>query len=153
MGIETDDDGVAVVRLHVQAQQDAVWAVLANGWLYPAWVVGASRVRSVDPGWPGVDTKVHHSFGVWPVVTDDHTRVVAVEPKHLLVLQARGWPVGEGRVTIELAASADGTDVAMREDATHGPTRALPRPVRQRLVVPRQRETLRRLGHLAEGGA
>ena len=26
----------------------AVWAVLADGWLYPVWVVGAARMREVD---------------------------------------------------------------------------------------------------------
>jgi hypothetical protein len=26
----------------------AVFEVLADGWLYPGWVVGASRMRAVD---------------------------------------------------------------------------------------------------------
>ena len=29
-----------------------VWDVLGDGWLYPLWVVGASRIRDVDDGWP-----------------------------------------------------------------------------------------------------
>ena len=33
----------------VDAPAEAVWAVLADGWLYASWVVGASRVREVDP--------------------------------------------------------------------------------------------------------
>ncbi len=26
--------------------------MLSDGWLYASWVVGASRVRDVDPRWP-----------------------------------------------------------------------------------------------------
>ena len=32
----------------VHATPDQVWKVLADGWLYPLWVVGASRMREVD---------------------------------------------------------------------------------------------------------
>ena len=32
----------------VDATPDQVWQVLADGWLYPLWVVGASRMRDVD---------------------------------------------------------------------------------------------------------
>ena len=31
-----------------------VFAVLADGWLFPTWVVGASRMRDVDAAWPEV---------------------------------------------------------------------------------------------------
>ena len=30
----------------------AVWNVLSDGWLFPVWVVGASRMREVDDHWP-----------------------------------------------------------------------------------------------------
>ena len=42
---------------------DAVFRVLADGWLFPAWVVGASRMRDVDEQWPVPGAKLHHSFG------------------------------------------------------------------------------------------
>ena len=29
-----------------------VFAALGDGWLYPSWVVGASRMREVDETWP-----------------------------------------------------------------------------------------------------
>ena len=32
----------------VEAAPDAVWAVLADGWLYPTWVVGTVKIRDVD---------------------------------------------------------------------------------------------------------
>ena len=38
----------------VAATPDQVWRVLADGWLYPLWVVGATRMRDVDEHWPAV---------------------------------------------------------------------------------------------------
>ena len=43
---------MAEVSLNVEAPVDAVWAVLADGWSYAGWVVGASHIRDVDTGWP-----------------------------------------------------------------------------------------------------
>ena len=43
-----------------------VFAVLSNGWLYPSWVVGASRIRAVEAAWPAEGAKIHHSFGIYP---------------------------------------------------------------------------------------
>ena len=40
-------------RRSVDAPAEAVWDVLADGWQYATWVVGASRVRAVDPGGRG----------------------------------------------------------------------------------------------------
>ncbi len=133
---------------------EAVWAVLADGFRYAAWVVGASRVRAVDVGWPAVGTRIHHSVGSWPVMIDDVTEVVQCEPGRLLVMQARGWPAGEARVELELGPSDEagpgGSRIDMREDATHGPGRLIPQPLRQLAITPRNRESLQRLAYLAE---
>ena len=45
-------DGRTVVTRRVHAPADDVWSVLADGWRYANWVVGASRIREVDPQWP-----------------------------------------------------------------------------------------------------
>lgn len=127
-----------------------VWAVLAEGWSYAAWVVGASRVRSVDPTWPAPGALIHHSAGAWPLLLDDQTEVVESEPERRLVLQARGRPLGEATVALELTPTATGTVVSMLEDVSHGPTLALPKAVRQLLIAPRNTETLHRLVLLAE---
>ncbi len=49
MAQDLRQDGRAAVHRDVAAPAAAVWGVLADGWLYANWVVGASRVRSVDP--------------------------------------------------------------------------------------------------------
>jgi hypothetical protein len=43
--------------------------------------------------------------------------------------------------------------VTIREDAVAGPGTLVPKPVRQALILPRNREALRRLALLAEGEA
>jgi uncharacterized protein YndB with AHSA1/START domain len=142
----------ARVNRTVLAPPSAVWAVLSDGWLYSGWVVGASRIRGVDSGWPGPGARIHHSVGSWPALLDDETRVLRVEPQVELVLQARAWPAGEATVHLALApASGDRTEVTIAEDATAGPGRLIPKPIRQLLITPRNRESLRRLALIAEG--
>lgn len=73
---------------------DDVWSVIADGWLYSGWVVGASRIRAVDAHWPEAGSLLHHSVGAWPLVISDSTRVTAVEPGRSLEVVARGWSPG-----------------------------------------------------------
>lgn len=145
-------DGRAMVTRRIHASADDVWSVLADGWLYANWVVGASRVRDVDEHWPQPGSRLHHSFGAWPILIDDHTEVVSCDPGRELLLKARGRPVGEAHVQIKVsAAGTHGSVVSIAEDATGGPGRLLPRPARQLLITPRNTEALRRLALIAEG--
>lgn len=139
------------VRRTTTASPQDVWNVLSDGWSYASWVVGASRVRAVHPDWPGSRSELHHSVGSWPLLLDDHTVVLSATPPSELVMQARGWPLGEARVELFLAPTEDGgCTITMREDASVGAGRYLPRPLRVVAVVPRNNETLRRLCYLAE---
>ena len=136
----------------LDADPDRVFAVLSDGWLYPAWVVGAVRMRDVDPEWPSVGSRLHHSVGAWPLLIDDETVVVHCEPGSRLVLQARAWPAGEATVDLRVEPLPNGRSrVTMHEDAGHGPGRLVPGPVRAIAVRVRNREALRRLAFLAEG--
>jgi len=145
-------EGTAVVTRRVEAPPEAVWAVLADGWLYATWVVGASRVREVENHWPQPGALVHHSFGLWPAVIDDDTEVLYSDTDRELVLKARGWPMGEAHIRVVLPPDGAGsTEVIIREDAVAGPGRLLPQPIRQAAVVPRNKESLRRLAFLVEG--
>ena len=147
--------GAADVEREIAASNDDVWAVLEDGWLYPSWVVGASRMRDVDDAWPEVGSRLHHSVGNWPLLLDDRTEVLEVQPGRLLRLKAHGWPAGAAEVLIELDGAGAGprTVVRMSEDASDGPAKLVPRPLRQLAIVARNRESLRRLAFLAEGGA
>jgi uncharacterized protein YndB with AHSA1/START domain len=135
------------------ASPQAVWDVLSDGWLYPLWVVGATRMREVDDTWPQVGSKLHHSVGVWPAVIDDYTEVLEVEPLRRLALRARGWPMGEAKVVLELEELGSTTNVRIIEDATAGPGMLVPAPLRHPMIKVRNVEALERLAHLVEGRA
>jgi uncharacterized protein YndB with AHSA1/START domain len=139
------------VRRRLNCSPAQVFAVLGDGWLYPLWVVGASRMRDVDEGWPAPGAKLHHSFGTWPLLIDDTTEVLELEPDRRLVLEARGWPVGSARVEITVEEAGGGSLVSIAEDVSDGPARLVPQPVRVAGIDVRNRETLRRLAYLAEG--
>jgi uncharacterized protein YndB with AHSA1/START domain len=134
----------------IKATPDAVWDVLADGWLYPLWVVGASRMREVDDHWPAAGSMLHHSVGTWPLLIDDETEVEAVSPGVSLTLRAKARPQGVARVTIRLAAVGAETRVVIEEDFVAGPARLVPRPLRDLGLKWRNSETLRRLAYVAE---
>lgn len=138
-----------VRRIH--AAPDEVWRVLSDGWLYPVWVVGAARMREVDEPWPAVGSRLHHSVGLWPLLIDDHTEVLESTTARSLTMRARGWPVGEARVSVALRAVGTGTEVTIVEDAVSGPGVLAPPPLRGLTLSWRNRETLRRLAYIAEG--
>ena len=134
----------------LKATPHQVWSVLSDGWLYPLWVVGATRMREVDGTWPQPDACLHHSVGAWPATLDDTTSVVECTPESLLRLRARAWPSGEADVKILLEPHGQDTLVTLEEDAVSGPARLMPALLRQPLIGWRNVETLRRLAFLAE---
>jgi uncharacterized protein YndB with AHSA1/START domain len=143
--------GTVTVSRDIDASSKAVWEVLADGWLYPSWVVGAARMRDVDQAWPEVGAKLHHSVGNWPLLLDDRTEVLDAVPGRFLRLKAHGWPAGAAEVIIEIEDEGPRSRVHIREDAIEGPGVLLPKPLRQLAIGPRNREALRRLAFLAEG--
>lgn len=129
----------------------AVFDVLADGWLYPTWVVGASRMRDVDASWPREGSTLAHSVGVWPALIDDETVSVEWDPPHRAVIRAKGWPIGEAVVTIDVRPRGTGCLVRIREEPSEGPGAWVPRVLTDPLLGLRNRETLRRLAFVAEG--
>jgi len=134
----------------VKAPPDQVWEVLADGWLFPLWVVGAARIRDVDESWPTVGSKIHHSVGMWPLLINDDTEVLESADRRLLRFRARGWPMGEAEVEITLTAAFAGTEVVLNEDIVSGPGIFVPRPFRGLPLRWRNVESLRRLAFIAE---
>ncbi|MFI5585592.1 SRPBCC family protein [Amycolatopsis sp. NPDC051758] len=136
----------------IDVPPEAVFAVLADGWLYAGWVVGSSHIRDVDENWPAIGSRIHHSVGPWPVHIQDKTVVTAVEPGLSLSLQARGWPLGEAAVGLTLVPHGEGkTEVRMTEHIVGGPAKVLPAALQTLLIKPRNTESLARLADLATG--
>jgi Polyketide cyclase / dehydrase and lipid transport len=139
---------VEVVQ-HVPAPPEQVFAVLADGWSYAGWVVGAAHIREVDDGFPAPGTRVHHSLGAWPAQVEGTTSVTLVRSPCELELDAGLWPLGEAHIRFELTSDGDGTLVKMHEQVTKGPMAVLPEAAQSLFVAPRNRETLKRLAALA----
>ena len=134
----------------MQATPEQVWEVLADGWLYPLWVVGATRMREVDDEWPAPGARLHHSVGTWPLTLDDRTEVEESEPGVRLKINAHAWPAGRADVTISLRAQGLDTEVVMEDNAVSGPGALVPRVAQDPLLTWRNVESLRRLAFLAE---
>lgn len=130
-----------------------VWAVLADGWLYGLWVVGASRIRQVDESWPEPDSRIHHSVGSWPLLFNDKTIATKSEPEKELEMRARAWPGGEALVRVSIEPEGEGSIITMTEDASAGPMLMVPQPVRKQTFDWRNTESLLRLGFLVENKA
>ncbi len=142
---------VTVRRLDCTPEQ--IFAVLADPWVYPSWVVGASRLRAADDAYPAPGSKLHHSIGVWPFVLNDETRVDEWDPPRRMVLQAKTRPFGEERVTIEVKPRGGGSLVRMEEHPAEGPVRLIPAPIADLILHVRNTESLRRLEWAARGRA
>jgi uncharacterized protein YndB with AHSA1/START domain len=137
----------------IAATPEQVWSVLADGWLYPLFVVGAARMREVDDTWPAVGSRLHHSVGTWPVLIDDTTEVLEVEEGGRILLLARAWPAGQAHVDITVRPDGASSVVTIEEQATAGPGALIPKPVQDVQLHARNIETLRRLAFVVEGRA
>jgi hypothetical protein len=139
-------------RSHVvHCRPEELWDVLADGWLFTTWVVGAARIRDVDGDWPQPGAQIHHSVGLYPLMVDDSTRVEECEPPHRLRLTARAWPSGEAYVEIRVKPHPEGCEVWMDEQVTKGPTALVPKMVQDAVLRFRNDESLERLAMIAEG--
>ena len=116
---------VSPVEAWIDVPTEVVWSVLADGWSYAGWVVGASRIRAVDRTWPQIGRRIHHSVGVWPLLLDDVTEVLAVQDGSSLLLRARAWPTGEAQVRFDLTDAGSRCRIAMREDTVAGPAHSV----------------------------
>jgi Polyketide cyclase / dehydrase and lipid transport len=144
---------MASVEREVEASATEIWAVLADGWAYSSWVVGTSKIRSVDAAWPQVGARIHHSFGVWPLLIEDSTEVLeSVEPSRL-VLRARGWPMGEATVAVTVQFQGVRSLLRLDEKPVSGPGAWLNNPVFDAGLRLRLSETAARLDALAAGRA
>lgn len=148
------EPGLLEVSRDVPVAPDDVFAVLADGWTYPAWVVGNTRIREVDPDWPAEGTRLHHSTGAWPLQFQDVTTVRSVAPGRMLELDARVWLLGNVIVRFTLEPLPDGgTRIGMAERAVTGWAGVIPVRIQALAWRPRNVETLSRLADLAVGRA
>ena len=139
-------------RVHIDAAPEEVFAVLADPYRYPEWVLGASGVRDHDEGFPAVGSRFHHEVGSWPLGVSDHTEVVEVDPPHRIVLKAKARPLGTAMIAIDLEESAGGTELSLEEQPGDRLTSLVAgNPLIDTALRVRNAEGLARLKRLVEG--
>lgn len=144
---------MTVVRRRTAAPPDAVFAVLADGWRYADWVVGAKTIRHVDDAWPAVGSRFHHKVGVGPLEIRDSSVCEAIDPGHAISLRVKAFPAGSARVRIVLEPTEDGgTEIVMEERPLEGFARRFDNPLQRAALRLRNVESLRRLAREAEKG-
>ena len=141
---------MSTVTRSIKAPPAEVFAVLADGWSYSNWVVGTSHMRAVDPRWPAPGSTLYHAAGLWPLVVRDESVVEALDPERSMTLTAKGRPLGEARIVIDLEPDGDGTVVTMHETPIAGPGKWLHNPASEALLTRRNVESLARLAAIAE---
>jgi uncharacterized protein YndB with AHSA1/START domain len=142
---------MATNRKLIDAPPERVFAILSDPGSYGHWVVGSSRIRDADPGFPGLGTRFHHTQGLFGRGIKDSTRVLECRPARRLVLRVCARPLAVGKVTLQLTPVGGGTEVRMDELAVGGLLAALPRMLADPPTWLRNEISLGRLKSLAEG--
>lgn len=127
------------------ASPTAVFAVLDDPYAYPRWVVGARRVRAVDPSWPSIGSRFHHALGTPAAELHDSSKILERDPPRRLLLEVRFRPTGIATVAIDVRAHGPGTVITIEEHPTDGPVAHVPRWVIEPVLGVRNAIALRRL--------
>jgi uncharacterized protein YndB with AHSA1/START domain len=106
---------VTVTTRVIAAPPETVDDVLSEPDTYPAWLVGARRMRSVDADFPAPGSGFDHEVGAGPVRIDDRSDVIGREPGRRLRMVVRARPLLVAEVDFELEPVAGGTRVRMTE--------------------------------------
>lgn len=134
------------VEVHqtVEAPRDEVFNAIADPRTYPDWLVGAQKIRSVDPAFPAPGTRFEHSVGpTKDLTTDDDTKALAVQGHRRLLLEVHIGPL-HGEVEFMLKKRSDtSTEVCLRERPL-GPAAVLT-PLLRPVLAGRNQMSLRNL--------
>jgi|SRR5690242_19782355 len=139
------DPEMSTNAIRTSASREAVFDVLDDPFAYPRWVIGARRVRNVDPSWPAVGSRFHHAIGTAAGELHDSSKVLQRDPPERMVLEVRFRPTGVARVDIRVRSEGDGSVIEMEETPTGGPVSRLPGFITDPILSLRNVLSLRRL--------
>ena len=137
-------------KVTIDASPEVVFDVLTDPDAYPKWVVGAKKIRAVDPDWPEVGSRFHHTVGTGAASLDDSTKVLEIDPAKRLVLEARARPMGRALVEMHVGPTGAGTHVTMLERLIETTGAGILSRLVDPLIHVRNVESLRRLRRVAE---
>jgi len=118
---------LTATEIDISASPATTHAVLVDASTYPEWLVGAKRIRAVDPDWPAIGTSFHHAVGAGPLTIKDRTTVLEHPDEQCLVLEAHIGPLGAARVRFSVAPldGGDATHLTVDEEPSSGLARLL----------------------------
>jgi hypothetical protein len=119
--------------------------VLDDAYAYPRWVIGARRIRGVDPSWPAAGSRFHHAIGTAAGELHDSSKILERDPPRRMVLEVRFRPTGVARVAIEVSETGKGCLIAIEEVPVSGPVSHLPSWITEPALMLRNTLSLRRL--------
>ena len=136
---------------HVNAPPEDVFEVLLDAVAYGSWVVGPSRVVSVDDSWPAIGSSFVHQHGRGALRIRDETTLVALEPGRSVLLEFNLRQLGvRGEVSIVLEPEEGGTRVVMEEAVSGGYIGKRWNSFLDRMLWARNIQALQRLKDLVE---
>ena len=136
--------------ISTSAEPNAVFEVLDDPYAYPRWVVGARRIRSVDPSWPAVGSRFHHAIGTAAGELHDSSKILERESPNRMVLEVRFRPTGVAHVSLEVVDASPGSSIVMEEHPVSGFAARLPRWITEPVLKLRNALSLQRLRHEIE---
>ena len=113
------------VTTSIEAPAARVFDVISDPRTYPDWLLGAQKIRKVDPSWPKPGAAFHHTVGAGPIRISDHTTVLALDAPRSLELRAHVGPMGSARVIFTLREEHGITEVDLEERPDGGLMRVL----------------------------
>jgi hypothetical protein len=106
---------VAVSERFLPAPPERVFEVISDPTTYPEWLVGAKRIRGLDPDFPREGASFDHTVGAGPLDVKDTTTVERKEGERVLQLIARARPLLSARVRFEVSEAPDGSRLRITE--------------------------------------
>ena len=144
---------MSLTTIEVAAPRERVYAVLADPYRYPEWVVGTRSVRDADERFPEPGARFSARVGTGPVSVDAVTTVLEREEPARLVLRTRARRVGAAQIELDLQERGTATLVTLRERALGDPVSRFAQTVSEPLLASRNRRSLQRLKELVERSA
>ncbi|MEO7428284.1 MAG: SRPBCC family protein [Acidimicrobiales bacterium] len=141
--------GPVVVETTIGATRHRVFELLTDPTTYPEWLVGAQRVRRVDPQFPRAGAEFAHSVGASTATIDDTTESLGVrEDRHVALLVNAGPFHARVDFDLEPGLTPDATSVRFSERPV-GPL-AIITPLLKPMIHARNLESLRQLAEYVE---
>lgn len=136
---------MALNHVKTPCSPDEVFEHLLDPHEYPEWLLGASRVRTVEDDWPSLGSAFHHTIGWGPFGVKDRSEIVAIDRPRRLELHVRATPLVRGHVTFTVDPCDGGSLLSIEEEPAARVVGNLVRPALDPVTHLRNHRSLQKL--------